>query len=91
MLELAKAMQEMTCDHPEAEKLIWDLSRQLGQASGKKTCGYLPKSMKKLVDVIVDQMVRLPIVNGCYQTWWELQCQVGDYYSEEKKRIYPHE
>ena len=89
MLELAKAMQEMTCDHPEAEQMIWELSQQLGQVSGKKTYGYLPKPMKKLVDEIVDQMVRLPIVNECYQTWWELQCQVEDYYSEEKKRIRP--
>ena len=89
MLELAKAMQEMTCDHPEAENLIWELSQQLGQVSGKKTYGYLPKPMKKLVDEIVDQMVRLPTVDACYQTWWELQCQVEDYYSEEKKRIRP--
>ena len=89
MLELAKAMQEMTCDHPEAEQMIWELSRQLGQVSGKKTYGYLPKPMKKLVDEIVDQMVRLPIVNECYQTWWDLQCQVEDCYSEEKKRIRP--
>ena len=89
MLELSKAMQEMTCDHPEVENLIWELSQQLGQVSGKKTYGYLPKPMKKLVDEIVDQMVRLPIVNECYQTWWELQCQVEDYYSEEKKRIRP--
>ena len=26
MLELAKAMREMTCIHPEAEQMIWDLS-----------------------------------------------------------------
>ena len=89
MLELSKAMQEMTCDHPEVENLIWELSQQLGQVSGKKTYGYLPKPMKKLVDEIVDQMVQLPVVNECYQTWWELQCQVEDYYSEEKKRVRP--
>ena len=89
MLELAKAMREMTCIHPEAEQMIWDLSRQLGQVGGKKTYGYLPKPMKKLVDEIVDQMARLPTVDACYQTWWELQCQVEDYYSEEKKRIRP--
>ena len=64
MLELSKAMQEMTCDHPEVEQLIWELSQQLGQVSGKKTYGYLPKPMKNLVDEIVDQMVRLPIVIG---------------------------
>ena len=89
MLELAKTMQEMTCIHPEAEQMIWDLSRQLGQVSGKKTYGYLPKPMKKLVDEIVDQMARLPTVDACYQTWWELQCQVEDYYSEGKKRLRP--
>ena len=89
MLELAKAMREMTCIHPEAEQMIWDLSRQLDQVGGKKTYGYLPKPMKKLVDEIVDQMARLPTVDACYQTWWELQCQVEDYYSEDKKRIRP--
>ena len=89
MLELAKAMQEMTCIHPEAEQMIWNLSRQLGQVSGKKTYGYLPKPMKKLVDEIIDQMARLPTVDACYQTWWELQCQVEDYYSEAEKRIRP--
>ena len=89
MLELAKAMREMTCIHPEAEQIIWDLSRQLAQVGGKKTYSYLPKPMKKLEDEIVDQMARLPTVDACYQTWWELQCQVEDYYSEEKKRIRP--
>ena len=89
MLELAKAMREMTCIHPEAEQMIWDLSRQLGQVGGRKTYGYLPKPMKKLVDEIVDQMARLPTVDACYQTWWELQCQVEDYYSEAEKRIRP--
>ena len=89
MLELAKAMREMTCIHPEAEQMIWNLSRQLGQVGGRKTYGYLPKPMKKLVDEIVDQMVRLPTVDACYQTWWELQCQVEDYYSGGRKRLRP--
>ena len=33
MLELAKAMREMTCIHPEAEQMIWNLSRQLAQVA----------------------------------------------------------
>ena len=55
MLELAKAMREMTCIHPEAEQMIWDLSRQLGQVGGKKTYGYLPKPMKKLLERAAEQ------------------------------------
>ena len=89
MLELAKDMREMTCIHPEAEQMIWNLSRQLGQVGGKKTYGYLPKPMKKLVDEIVDQMARLPTVDACYQTWWELQCQLNDYYSEQQRQRPP--
>ena len=89
MLELAKAMLEMTCIYPEAEHMIWKLSKQLSTVPGRKTYGYLPKPMKKLVDEIVDQMARLPTVDACYQTWWELQCQVEDYYSEGKKRLRP--
>ena len=89
MLELAKAMREMTCIHPEAEQMIWKLSKQLSTVPGKKTYGYLPKPRKKLVDEIVDQMARLPTVDACYQTWWELQCQVENYYSEGKKRLRP--
>ena len=89
MLELAKAMLEMTCIHPEAEHMIWKLSKQLSTVPGRKTYGYLPKPMKKLVDEIIDQMARLPTVDQCYQTWWELQCQVEDYYSEGKKRLRP--
>ena len=69
--------------------MIWDLSRQLGQVSGKKTYGYLPKPMKKLVDEIIDQMARLPTVDACYQTWWELQCQVEDLHEQlELRKVY---
>ena len=60
----------------------------MGQ-QGLARYGYLPKPVKKLVDEIVDQMARLPTVDACYQTWWELQCQVEDYYSEGKKRLRP--
>ena len=89
MLELAKAMREMSCIHPEAERLMQELALQLETVKGKKSYGYLPKKQKALVDEIVDQMEQLPTVDACYQTWWELQCQVEDYYSEGKKRLRP--
>ena len=59
------------------------------RVQGMEGYGYLPKPMKKLVDEIVDQMAWLPTVDTCYQTWWELQCQAEDYYSEGKKRLRP--
>ena len=29
-------------------------------------------------------MAKLPTVNECYQKWWELQCQLNNYYSEQQ-------
>lgn len=69
MLELAKAMREMTCIHPEAEQMIWKLSKQLSTVAGKKTYGYLPKPMKKLMDEIVDQMARLPMAKRSFASY----------------------
>lgn len=30
-------------------------------------------------------MERLPVVNECYQKWWDLQCRVNDFYSEKER------
>ncbi len=27
----------------------------------------------------------MPIVSECYQTWWQLQCEIEDYYSERER------
>lgn len=56
---------------------------------GKKTYGYLPKDAKAAVDEIINQMERLPIVNDCYQSWWKLQCQIEDFYSEKERQRPP--
>lgn len=76
MLELVQAMQGGLCDHPEAERLMQELAAGLGTVKGKKTYGYLPKRLKGLVDEIVDQMERLPIVRQCYDQWLLLQGKV---------------
>ena len=34
-------------------------------------------------------MAKLPTVNKCYQKWWELQCQLNDYYSEQQRQRPP--
>lgn len=36
-----------------------------------------------------DAMAKLPTVNKCYQKWWELQCQLNDYYSEQQRQRPP--
>ena len=81
MLELSRQMRETVCEHTQAEQMIWKLSRQLGEVKGKKSYGYLPRPIKRQVD----QLERIPVVNECYQKWWELQCQVNAFYSGKQQ------
>ena len=83
MLELADEMTQGVCEHPEAEQLVLTLACELKKVKGKKQYGYLPKSVKKKVDSIVDQMVRLPSVKTCYEKWLELQQEVNEFYSDK--------
>ena len=89
MLELAQRMRDGFCICLTAEQKLWELSQKLNDVQGKKVYGYLPKPMKELVDETVDAMEKLPTVNECYQKWWELQCQVNDYYSEQQRQRPP--
>ena len=89
MLELSCQMRDTICEHTQAEQMIWKLSQQLGEVKGKKSYGYLPRPMKRQVDEIVDQLECIPVVNECYQKWWELQCQVNEFYSGKKQQRPP--
>lgn len=86
--ELTRQMQTGICNHPEAEGLMQQLSQALASVTGKKSYGYLPNPIKKIVDEIVDQMERLPVVSDCYDRWLELQGQADGYYGgDERKRL----
>ena len=89
MLELSRQMSESVCGYPDAEQMILNLAQQLGEVKGKKSYGYLPKQIKRQVDEIVNQMEHLPVVDRCYQKWWELQCKVNDFYSERARQRPP--
>ena len=89
MLELSRQMRETVCEHTQAEQMIWRLSQQLSEVKGKKSYGYLPRPMKRQVDEIVNQLEQIPVVNECYQKWWELQCQVNEFYSGKKQQRPP--
>ena len=89
MLELSRQMRDTICEHTQAEQMIWKLSQQLGEIKGKKSYGYLPRPLKQQVDEIVDQLEQIPVVNECYQKWWELQCQVNEFYSGKKQQRPP--
>lgn len=77
------------CDRPDAERLMLELAAQLETVKGKKSYGYLPKRLKKLVDEIVDEMERLPGVSRCYDQWLLLQGKVAAYYHDKPQERIP--
>ena len=89
MLELVQTMRDSVCDHPDAERLMLELAAQLGTVRGKKSYGYLPKRLKKLVDEIVDEMERLPGVSKCYDQWLLLQGKVDSHYHDKPQKCVP--
>ena len=89
MLELVRAMQDGICDHPDAEQLMLELAAQLGAVKGKKSYGYLPKRLKQMVDEIVDEMERLPVVSKCYDQWLRIQGKVDSYYHDKPQKRIP--
>ena len=89
MKTLVQEMRQAIGNHPEVEALMVTLDSQLETVRGKKKYGYLPKDIKITVDEIVNQLERFPVVNGCYQTWWEFQCQIEDFYSEKERQRPP--
>ena len=89
MRELTWQMKEGVCDAPSIEPLMQTLVVQLETAKGKKKYGYLPPKTKETVRKIVGQLEQIPVVNQCYQTWWELQCEIEDYYAQRRRERPP--
>ena len=87
---LTREMVQSICSVPEIEQKMEQLAGQLEVVKGKKSYGYLPKSVKKTVDEVVDKLEELPVVQACYDQWYALQNEVNSYYHDkprEKKKL----
>ncbi len=87
---LTREMAQSICSAPEIEQKMEQLAGQLETVKGKKSYGYLPKSVKKTVDEVVDKLEELPVVQACYDQWCTLQSEVDSYYHDkprEKKKL----
>ena len=88
--KLTQEMARSICSHSEIEQKMEQLAGQLETVKGKKSYGYLPKSVKKTVDEVVDRLEELPVVKQCYDQWCVLQSEVESYYHDkprEKKKL----
>ena len=89
--KLTQEMARSICTEPAIEQKMAQLAEQLETVKGKKSYGYLPKSVKKTVDEVVDRLEEIPAVKACYAQWCALQSEVESYYHdklrEKKKQI----
>ena len=53
------------------EMLIEKLTNELGDYTGRKVYGYLPKPIKNIVDAIVDEIAKEEKVSSLYSLWYE--------------------
>ena len=87
---LTREMAQSICSAPEIRQKMEQLATQLETVKGKKSYGYLPKSVKKTVDEIVDKLEGIPVVKSCYDQWCVLQSKVENYYHDkprERKKL----
>ena len=89
MRGMIKKMQEQVCDSPVIEQKMQELVIALGTAKGKKQYGYLPKSVKEIVDSIVDELAKQPEVAACYGTWNKLRDELERYYKDKPREHLP--
>lgn len=85
MRDLVQEMESEIYDCPTIEHKLVTLSEMLQDVKGKKVYGYLEKPVKAQVDVIVDELARLPAVAECYEVWNKPR----DELSEEEEVLAP--
>ena len=83
--KLTQEMARNICTEPAIEQKMAQLAEQLETVKGKKSYGYLPKSVKKTVDEVVDKLEELPAVRKCYDQWCTLQNEVDSYYHDKTR------
>lgn len=63
-------------DNPKIEALLVSLSEYLSDYEGKKVYGYFSTKGKRLVNSIVDEMEKDPIISDLYDTWYSYKEQI---------------
>ena len=64
---------------------LMELALELHTVNGKKQYGYLKKSLKDMVDSIVDELEKLPEVAAYYSVWNGLRDTLEGYYKSKPR------
>ncbi len=84
MEDIIKELEYTSIEDEELMQLIAQLQKQLAKSKGKKTYGYLKKSVKQTVDEIFSRLARNDSIQKLYSFWCELEQAKHDMYSSAK-------
>lgn len=83
LLKLIQEMKSGTVKNPKIEELFLHLSERLKSTTGKKVYGYLGANLKAIVDELIDELSKEPIVAKAYELWYEMREEVLHSYMDE--------
>ena len=87
--ELCMMVEQGLCTNPKIVKMVTDLSDRLKTVKGKKQYGYLPKSVKAMVDGIVDELEEDERIKRLYDLWYECKCLIYQTYTDVPPKRLP--
>ena len=87
--ELCMMVEQGLCTNPKIVQMVTDLSDRLKTVKGKKQYGYLPKSVKAIVDGIVDELEEDERIKRLYDLWYECKCLIYQTYTDVPPKRLP--
>ena len=89
MHKLVDRMESVSDPPASIQQRLLELALELRTVSGKKQYGYLKKSLKDMVDSIVDELEKLPEVAAYYAAWNGLRDTLEGYYKSTPRQHNP--
>ena len=87
--ELCMMVEQGLCTNPKIVKMVTELSDRLKTVKGKKQYGYLPKSVKAMVDGIVDELEEDDRIKRLYDLWYECKYLIYQTYTDVPPKRLP--
>ena len=89
MRELVDRMESVSEPPASIQQKLLDIALELRTVGGKKQYGYLKKTLKDMVDSIVDELEKLPEVAAYYSVWNGLRDTLEGYYKNRPRQHNP--
>lgn len=80
---LALQMNNHSYKNTNIEQMMMNLSEKLQNYKGRKVYGYLPQTVKALVNQVTDELGKDEAIQSYYALWYELRSEVLKIYTDQ--------